>query len=180
MRRRDFISEVFYSDLHARTGRGTATPMGELRWSTVRFTGARHARGVVSRPVRGGVMSFQSLVVEAVQIVSGDVPGVDMDGGDPADPVVPAGAGSKKGEDLVVLARIRRGGIVPPRDRLCQCCSSCSVTKAFSASRARAAAAAMASWVSKNMCVPSGCSFPFRGRNGKTHVQRGLRCRASA
>ena len=59
-------------------------------------------------------MSFRSLVVEAVQIVSGDVPGVDMDGGDPADPVVPAGAGSKKGEDLVVLARIRCGGIVPP------------------------------------------------------------------
>jgi len=44
--------------------------MGELRWSTVRFTGARHTRGVVFRPVRGEVMSFQSLVVEAVQIVS--------------------------------------------------------------------------------------------------------------
>ncbi len=102
-----------------------------------------------------------------------------MDGDDPADPAVPAGAGSKKGEDLVVLARIRCGGIVPPRDRLCQCRSSCSVSKAFSASRARAAAAAMASWVSKNMRVPSGCSFPFRGWNGKTHVQRGLRCRAS-
>ena len=104
-----------------------------------------------------------------------------MDGDAPAAPVIPAaGAGSKKGEDLVVLARIRCGGIVPPRGWSCQCCSSCSASKAFSASRARAAAAAMASWVSKNMCVPfSGCSFPFWGRNGRTHVQRGLRRRAS-